>query len=111
GRGESDKPPIGYSIAEHAADVIALLDALAIDQVVLGGHSFGGLLALYIAAEYGERVSQVIVIDAAVWVHAEVAALIQKSISRLTMSFPSADAYIEAMKQAPHLTGFWDPKI
>ncbi|MGH9839795.1 MAG: alpha/beta fold hydrolase, partial [Blastocatellia bacterium] len=28
GRGLSDKPATGYSIAEHAADVIALLDAL-----------------------------------------------------------------------------------
>ena len=65
GRGLSDKPAQGYSIAEHAADVIGVLDALGLDRVVLGGHSFGALLTAYIAARQPERVSHTILIDIA----------------------------------------------
>jgi pimeloyl-ACP methyl ester carboxylesterase len=35
GRGLSDKPAQGYSIAEHAADVIGVLDAIGLERVVL----------------------------------------------------------------------------
>jgi len=45
GRGKSGKPDSGYSMGQHAADVIALLDHLGLDRVVMGGHSFGALLA------------------------------------------------------------------
>jgi pimeloyl-ACP methyl ester carboxylesterase len=46
GRGLSDKPDSGYSMADHAADVLGLLNALEFQRVVLGGHSFWGLLTL-----------------------------------------------------------------
>ena len=50
GRGRSDAPPHGYRMADHAADVLGLLDALGLQRVVLGGHSFGAYLAIYLAA-------------------------------------------------------------
>lgn len=37
-------------MADHAADVIGLLDVLDIERATLAGHSFGGLLAFYLAA-------------------------------------------------------------
>ncbi|MGE5102609.1 MAG: alpha/beta fold hydrolase, partial [Deltaproteobacteria bacterium] len=48
GRGQTDKPATGYTMADHARDVLALLDALGLERVILGGHSFGGYLAIYI---------------------------------------------------------------
>src|SRR5437763_17007629 len=42
GRGKTDKPETGYSMADHASDVLALLDSLGLNKVILGGHSFGG---------------------------------------------------------------------
>ena len=65
GRGASDKPATGYTMADHAADVLGLLDALGLERVVMGGHSFGGLLSLYIAANHPERVERVLILDAA----------------------------------------------
>ena len=53
-------------MADHAADVVGLLDALGLDQVVLGGHYFGGMLALYMAAKYPERFSKLVIIDSAI---------------------------------------------
>ena len=111
GRGLSDKPDSGYSMAHHAADVLGVLDALECPQVVLGGHSFGGLLTLYMAAQYPERVSKAVVIDAAGAVHPHVRELIQPSVDRLGKVLPSWEAYLEAMKQMPFLQGWWDPTI
>src|SRR2546421_6039359 len=50
GRGLSDKPETGYSLADHAADVIGLMDFLELERAIIGGHSFGGLLTMYLAA-------------------------------------------------------------
>jgi pimeloyl-ACP methyl ester carboxylesterase len=98
-------------MADHAADVLGLLDALKLQQVVLGGHSFGGLLTLYIAAHYPERVGKLLVIDAAAQLHPRVRELNQPSVDRLSQVLPSWGAYLAAMKQMPFYQGWWDPTI
>jgi pimeloyl-ACP methyl ester carboxylesterase len=112
GRGLSDKPATGYSMADHAADVIALLDALKIERAVIGGHSFGGLLTFYLAANFSERVSKLVVIDAAVkLVNSQTRELIKPSLDRLGQRSPSWQSYIEAIKRAPYFDGWWDQAI
>ena len=111
GRGLSDKPETGYSMADHAADVLGLLDRLGLEQVVLGGHSFGGLLTMYIAANFPERVSKLIIIDAAASLHPNLLELIKPSLSRLNRVMPSWDAYLQEMKAMPFFTGWWDTTI
>lgn len=111
GRGLSDKPASGYSMADHAADVIGLLDALDLGQVILGGHSFGGLLTFYMAAHYPERFSKLVIIDAAGSLHPRSRELIQPSVDRLGKTLPSWEAYLQAMKQMPFFEGWWDPAI
>jgi pimeloyl-ACP methyl ester carboxylesterase len=111
GRGLSQKPHSGYSMADHAADVLGLLDALELSQVVLGGHSFGGLLTIYMAAHHPERVSKLVIIDAAGSMHPQVRELIKPSVDRLGNVLPSWEAYLEAMKQMPFYQGWWDPTI
>lgn len=111
GRGLSDKPDSSYGMAEHAADVLDLLDALGLRQVVLGGHSFGGLLALYMAAHYPERVGKLVIIDAAGSFHPQVRELIQPSLERLGTVLPSWDAYLSAVRRMPFYQDWWDPTI
>ncbi len=111
GRGRSDKPTCGYSMSHHAEDVIALLDCLELDEVVMGGHSFGGLLAIFMAANYPERISRVIVIDAAIEMHPQVRELIKPSLDRLRQVLPSVNEYMSQMQRAPHVAGFWDGAI
>lgn len=108
GRGLSDKPQTGYSMAEHAADVIGLMDVLGLERCIIGGHSFGGLLTIFLAAEYGERVERAIILDAAGKLHPEVRMLIKPSLDRLGKVFPSLDEYIRAMRAMPYLCGTWD---
>lgn len=111
GRGDSGKPETGYTLEDHAADVLALLDYLGIERATILGHSFGGLLTIYLAAHYPERVSKIVLIDVALWIIDDTAKLIRVSLDRLTKVFPSADTYIAAIKSAPYLDGFWDPMV
>lgn len=111
GRGRTGKPATGYAMADHAADVIALLDHLGLDRVVMGGHSFGALLAIFIAANYPDRVKRVIVIDAAIVFHPDTEELLKPSLARLERILPSANAYIEEMKGAAYVAGAWDASI
>lgn len=111
GRGLSDKPTSGYSLADHAADVIGLLDGMELDSVILGGHSYGGLLGLYLAANYPERVQKLVVIDAAAEMHPDTRRLIQPAIDRLGKTLPSWESYLAAVKVMPFFHHWWDPTI
>lgn len=62
GFGGSDKPHnADYSIPEQARRVLAIADALGLDRFALVGHSMGGQVSLYIAANLApERVTKLI---------------------------------------------------
>jgi pimeloyl-ACP methyl ester carboxylesterase len=63
GHGYSDAPPSGYTSADHAADLFALMDELGIERTSLVGHSFGGVIAAHAAAIAPERVESVVFSD------------------------------------------------
>lgn len=112
GRGLSDAPATGYTMANHAADVIGLLDALDLPQVVLVGHSFGGMLSLYIAAHYPERVAHIVVMDAGIALaYPQTRDQIKPSLDRLGRVFLCWEDYLEMIKDAPYLDGWWEPTI
>ncbi|GIG71308.1 haloalkane dehalogenase [Phytomonospora endophytica] len=50
GMGESGKPDLAYTFADHARHLDAWLDALGLGEVVLVGHDWGGALAFDLAA-------------------------------------------------------------
>jgi pimeloyl-ACP methyl ester carboxylesterase len=58
GLGWSDAPPSGYAKDELAADVVALLDALALDRVPLIGHDWGAIVSLILCGSAPERISK-----------------------------------------------------
>jgi pimeloyl-ACP methyl ester carboxylesterase len=62
GHGESGKPheTDAYSVDHHAADVIAVLDALAIETADVLGYSMGGRTALGLACLFPERLGAVV---------------------------------------------------
>jgi pimeloyl-ACP methyl ester carboxylesterase len=63
GHGYSDVPPDGYTSADHAGDLVALMDQLGIDRASVVGHSFGGVIALHAAVLAPERVEAVVLSD------------------------------------------------
>jgi pimeloyl-ACP methyl ester carboxylesterase len=64
GHGRSEVAPSGYRVVDHVADLVALLDALAVRQPVhLVGHSYGGAVALVAALRHPDRVAAVALVD------------------------------------------------
>jgi pimeloyl-ACP methyl ester carboxylesterase len=53
-------PPREVGVAEHVADLAALLDAEGVERAIIVGHSFGGLVALEAAARLPDRVAAVV---------------------------------------------------
>ena len=68
GCGDSDKPEpaadySNYTMATHAADMLALLDALGIQSCHLYGHSTGGIICSHMLAARPERFRKVLMLD------------------------------------------------
>lgn len=63
GFGMSERPDGAYGPAAHAADLVALLDALHIERAVLVGHSYGAGVVLRAALEHPERVVGIVLVS------------------------------------------------
>lgn len=63
GVGQSDLPAGGFSIADLADDVAALLTELGFDNAGVGGLSMGGYVALAFAQRHRARLSELILCD------------------------------------------------
>ncbi len=50
------RPDVPYTLGDMAADVVGLLDVLAIDRAHVVGRSLGGMIAQIVASEYPGRV-------------------------------------------------------
>ena len=65
GYGRSSVPPSGYDADRLADDVLAVLDALKLEQPVLIGHSIAGEELSSLAARYPSRAGGLVYLDAA----------------------------------------------
>ncbi|HET7424783.1 MAG TPA: alpha/beta fold hydrolase [Gemmatimonadales bacterium] len=63
GMGASDAPDLGYSMEIYAADLAALLDVLAVEEVVLCGLSMGGYVAFECLRRWRQRVRGLVLMD------------------------------------------------
>ncbi|MGH2532051.1 MAG: alpha/beta fold hydrolase [Thermomicrobiales bacterium] len=111
GRGRSSRPPHGYGLPFHAADLLSLCDSLGLERMHFVGHSLGALIGLYLAAVHPARVGKLVLVDAGGTLPADTIAAIAPALARLGTPYSSLDAYLETMLSAPHLAGsnqaFW----
>ena len=63
GMGLSDAPDLGYSMTTYADDLAALLDSLAVDDVVVVGLSLGGYIAFEFVRRWRRRVRGLVLMD------------------------------------------------
>lgn len=111
GRGDSDKPERGYSLARHSEDVAGLLDHYGLATAVLVGHSLGAAIALHFAVHHPDRVTQLIMIDGGFDVRAEVLDSLAPAVARLGLEFPSLDHYLQMLRGLPLFAGRWNEHL
>lgn len=63
GHGQSDKPSSGYDFATVTGDVRGFIEALGLERPVVAGHSWGGNVALELAAKHPEQVAGLVLVD------------------------------------------------
>lgn len=61
----SREPQASYSMVAQAERIVALMDALGLQRVHLGGNSMGGFIATQLAGLHPERVASLWLLDAA----------------------------------------------
>jgi len=68
GVGDSDKPPSGfhYTIEEQADLIAQMIEQLGISNVHIVGVSYGGAIALNLAARYPDKVGKIVCVEGAV---------------------------------------------
>jgi pimeloyl-ACP methyl ester carboxylesterase len=111
GRGDSDKPATGYSLAAHGRDLAALLDHFGVRSTVLMGHSLGAAIALRFAVDHPGRVQRLVLIDGGLDARAEVLDSLAPAIARLGTEFPSLEAFLARMRALPMLAGRWNDSL
>ena len=112
GRGDSDKPEHGYSVAIHADDLAKLIDAWGLERPIVLGHSMGAFVALYFAAHYPDKLSKLILVDAGAeppWKSMdERPAWLAITMGRLGTVIPSFEEFKQRLKAAPFLGPYWN---
>lgn len=99
GRGRSEVTPPGtYGVPAHAADVIAVADALEADAFDLVGWSMGGLIGIQVAALAPERLRWLTIIDHAGAMDPSAVDAIGRGLARLDAVVPSPEDYVGAIR-------------
>jgi lipase len=122
GRGRSRDIQGPWGMRAHAADLVAVLDHLAVDRAdVLVGQSMGGFVAAVTTAEHGERIGSVLMVDGGLPLMNEIPqgltieqlilAVIGPAMSRLDMTFESREAYREFWRKHPAISGSWSAYV
>ena len=105
-RGHGDSawdPEARYDYEHHVADLERVCSALAIERLVLAGHSFGGRVAMLFAGSHPERVAGLVVVDAGPELDARGVVRIQVDLGRQAegaASFASRAEYERLLARA-----------
>ncbi|HEV3346097.1 MAG TPA: alpha/beta hydrolase [Methylomirabilota bacterium] len=108
GRGESDKPDKGYSLALHGDDLEGLLVHFGLKKAVLIGHSLGAHIAVRFAATRPQRVAKLVLVDGGLDVRHEIIESLRPAINRLGVEFPSLDMFMGFVRALPMFEGRWN---
>jgi len=119
GRGRSNALPGPAGMAAHAADMVALLDALGIERTVVVGHSMGAFVSVVLADLHPDRVSSLVLIDggfpldvpAGLDPDTAIRLVLGPTAERLDMRFASTEDYLDFWRAHPAFVHAWTPEL
>ena len=120
GRGRSGDLPGPAGMDRHVTDLLAVLDHLELERVVVAGHSMGGFVATALAAAHPDRVAGVLLVDgglplpdppAGVSPEQVVSAMIGPAAERLGRTFASTEDYLDFWGHHPALAPHWSADV
>lgn len=119
GRGGSAALPEPYGMDRHVEDLTAVLDAVGVQRAFVVGHSMGAAVAAYLGIADPDRVERLVLIDGGPvlpippGVDPDDAAerLLGPSLQRLSMTFPSRQAYHEFWRRHPAFADDWNAHV
>ncbi len=120
GRGRSGRLAGAAGLERHAEDLLAVLDRLAVGAPLLVGHSMGAFVAAAFAVRHPARVARTVLVDgglpfpplpAGVTAEQALNATIGPAAARLTMTFPTPEAYLDHWRPHPAFAGDWTPEV
>lgn len=62
GAGKTENPP-GFTVSDMVSDVVAIWDAIGVAQSAVLGISYGGVLSLLLANQFGDRVRALVLVS------------------------------------------------
>lgn len=106
-RGHGDSPranPPDYRYQSYASDVAQVVEKLDLRDLVLVGHSMGGLVSLLYAATCPERLKCIVVVDSTLRSTPERVATLHRIGNRDGSNYATNDEFIEKFKVRPEGT-------
>jgi pimeloyl-ACP methyl ester carboxylesterase len=108
-----------WGIDQDAADLVAVLDALELGQVVLAGHSLGAFIAAAAAAATPKRFSRLLVVDGGLGFPLPegenpdevLEVVVGPAVRKLSMTFADEEAYLDFHRAHPSFQGNWTPQL
>jgi pimeloyl-ACP methyl ester carboxylesterase len=101
GRGDSDMPFGEYGIPTHLRDLVACLNRLGVQRFVVAGHSLGATIGVFLAAQYPDRVTGLILFDGGAIPNPVAVEMLNAYYDSLTYRYPSLEAYVARFRNAP----------
>lgn len=122
GRGGSRELPGPAGLDRHVDDlerVVAHLDPSGSGELVLTGHSLGAYVALLLAAQSAGRFRRLVLVDGGVPLPVPedvdlddlLQATLGPALTRLSQTFPDAEAYVDLFRAHPALGPHWNADV
>jgi pimeloyl-ACP methyl ester carboxylesterase len=117
GRAGSASLPGPFGMANHALDLLAVLDHIGVRRAILVGHSMGAYAAAAFAVNHDDRLAGLVLVDGGVSfatlpegadIDVVLTALLGPTMKRLSMKFGDVDAWLQYWKAHPSLQNWND---
>lgn len=106
-RGHGDSAwaqPPAYGYDRYAADLAQVIETLDLREVVLVGHSMGGLVSLVYCANYPGRVQKLVVVDSTLRATPERVAVLHEVGTREGSSYATQEEFVARFRLRPEGT-------